>query len=72
MTIGTLIGKGLSHLNALTLLRKLFWEVTSAIQEEYSQATEGRHFFKTGLHKQSLKFVVEKDVHTSELLEIFL
>ena len=53
-------GKGLSLLNALTLLRKLFWEVSSAIQEQYSQATTIPHFHKAGLHKQPLKYVVEK------------
>ena len=47
----------LSFLNAfLTLLRNLFWEVTSAIQEQVTVS----HFLKTGLHKQPLKFVVEK------------
>ena len=58
--MGTLTGKGLNLLNALALLRNLFWEVTSAIQEQYSQATTVPHFLKTGLHKQPLKFVVEK------------
>ena len=43
-------------LNALTLLRNLFWEVTSAIQEQVTVS----HFLKTGLHKQPLKFAVEK------------
>ena len=55
-----LTGKGLSFLNVLTLLRILLWEVTSAIQEKYSQATTVLHFLKTGLNKQPLKFVVEK------------
>ena len=58
--MGILTGKGLSLLNALTLLRNLFWEVTSVIQEQYSQATTVPHFIKTGLHKQPLKSVVEK------------
>ena len=58
--MGTLTGKGLKFLNALTLLRNLFCEVTSAIQEQYSQGTTGPHFLKTGLHKQPLKFFVEK------------
>ena len=68
----TLVGKGLSLLNALTLLRNLFWELTSTIQEQYSQAAKVPHFLKTGLHKQPLKLVAEKDVLISEFLEIFL
>ena len=47
--MGTLTGEGLSVLNVLILLRNLFWEVTSAIQEQYSQATTVLHFLKTGL-----------------------
>ena len=47
-------------LKASTLLRNLFWEVTSAIQEQYSQAKTVLHFLKTSLHKQPLKFVVDK------------
>ena len=51
----------LSLLIALKLLRNLFWEVTSAIQEQYSQATTVPHFYQNRrLHKQPLKFVVEK------------
>ena len=38
----------------------MFWEVTSAIQEQYSQATIVPHFVITGLHKHPLKFVVEE------------
>lgn len=58
--MGTLTNKRLSLVNALTLLRHLFWEVNSVIQEQYSQVTTVTHFFRTGLHKQSQKFVVEK------------
>ena len=43
----TLAGKGLCLLKASTLLRKLFWEVTSAIQEQYSQAIIVPHFVIT-------------------------
>ena len=56
----TLSGKGLCLLNALTLLTKLFWEVTSPIQEQYSQAIIVPHFAITGLHIQRLQFVVEE------------
>ena len=34
--MGTLSGKGLSLLNALTLLRDMFWVENSALQEQYS------------------------------------
>ena len=60
LTMGTLTNKRLSLVNPLTLLRHLFWEVTSVIQEQYSQVTTVTHFFRTGRHKQSEKFAVEK------------
>ena len=56
----TLSGKGLCLLKALTLLTKLFWEVTSPIQEQYSQAIIVPHFVITGLHIQRLKSVAEE------------
>ena len=52
--MGTLTGKRLFLLKALTLLRNLFWEVTSAIQEQYSKAAIVPHFVITGPQKQPL------------------
>ena len=62
LTVGILTGKGLIFLNALRLVRNLFWEVTSAIQEQYSHAVIVPHFLKTGLHKQPLMFTVENKI----------
>ena len=56
----TLSGKGLCILKALTLLTKLFWKVTSPIQEQYSLAIIVPHFVITGLHIQRVRFVVEE------------
>ena len=59
-------------LNALILLKNLFWEVTSATQEQYSQATTTiAHLFKTGIYKQSQKLLWKKGVLINVLLEIF-
>ena len=59
-------------LNALILLKNLFWEVTSATQEQYSQATTTiAHLFKTGIYKQSQKLLWKKGVLINVLLGIF-
>ena len=54
--MGTLAGKGLSLLNVLTLLRNLFFYARTI----FTSNKTVQHFLKKGLHKQPLKFVVEK------------